>query len=356
VTRDPVVALDCRWLGLGGAGRVTENLLEGLAEASEEGGVTWRFWDGRTTGPDAPEKTRSVPTRLRGQADVARQPGGCDLVLYMHQLRPLVPRRNVTLIHDTIPLLCASSRGALLARRAFYRRVARSSARIVTVSSWSRQQIVESLGVPWSRVLVAPPPGVDRLTRSIGSARQAALVDDYLLYVGAIQPHKNLPRLITAFGRTDFARTGGRLVVVGGMPSDIASIRAGMHPAALGGVELRPPCADTELVRLYGGCRAVVQPSLWEGFGLPAREALAAGIPVIGSTGGALAEVADLFAARFDPLDIDDMAAAIDSGLRSATTESSAAVHERARSLRERTGSPGSFARTIRDACLSVAA
>ncbi len=353
----PIVALDCRWLGLGGAGRVTEKLLEGLAAASSEDRLlAWRFWDGRTLASDVPGAVVHPPTRFAGQADLGRQPTGCDLVFFMHQMRPLVARRNVTLIHDTIPLLCAKSRRSLLARRAFYRRVARSSTRIVTVSSWSRDQIVDSLRVPVERVSVAPPPGLDHLSSTITELRRRTTVEEYLLYVGAIQPHKNLPRLMSAFSRSQYARDGGRLVLVGGSPPEIAALRADEAVARDPRIELRAACSDADLVRLYAGCRAVVQPSLWEGFGLPAREALASGIPVIGSTGGALADVADLFVARFDPESTDEMCSAIDDGVRWAWDDQGDGADQRALQLAERTGSPASFARTIRDTCLAAAA
>jgi glycosyltransferase involved in cell wall biosynthesis len=351
----PVVALDCRWLGLGGAGRVTEKLLEGLAATgSDDGRVAWTFWDGRTLATDAPRAPIRPPTRFAGQADLARQPSDCDLIFFMHQMRPLVARRNVTLIHDTIPLLCATSRRSLMARRAFYRRVARSSAQVVTVSSWSRDQIVDSLGVSPARVSVVPPPGVDRLAGAISEQRERAAIGEYLLYVGAIQPHKNLPRMMSAFSRSRYARDGARLLLVGGSASEIAAMRA-EAPHGPSRIELRTACSDADLVRLYAGCRAVVQPSLWEGFGLPAREALASGIPVIGSTGGALADVADLFVARFDPESTDEMTSAIDDGVQRASADAQEAARRRAIQLAERTGSPASFARTIRDTCLAAA-
>jgi glycosyltransferase involved in cell wall biosynthesis len=352
----PVVALDCRWLGLGGAGRVTEKLLEGLAAThSDDGCVAWRFWDGRSLATDSPRAPADSPARLAGQASLTRQPSDCDLIFFMHQMRPLVARRNVTLIHDTIPLLCATSRRSFVARRAFYRRVARTSARIVTVSTWSRDQIVDSLRVPPARVSVVPPPGLDRLAGAMSELRERSPTEEYLLYVGAIQPHKNLPRLISAFSRSRYARDGGRLVLVGGSAPDMTALRADAHDAVGPGIELRAACSDADLVRLYAGCRAVVQPSLWEGFGLPAREALASGIPVIGSTGGALADVADLFVARFDPESTDEMTGAIDDGVEQASADAREAAHRRALQLAERTGSPASFARTIRETCLAAA-
>ena len=82
------------------------------------------------------------------------------------------------------------------------------------------------------------------------------------------------------------------------------------------GVESRGHVDDDVLRGLYGQASALVFPSLYEGFGLPVLEAMAAGCPVAASTAGAIPEIAGDSAVLFDPTDIDAMATAIDTALR----------------------------------------
>src|SRR5687768_6578334 len=93
------VLLDCRWLGIGGAGRVTELLLTGLQAVDPPG--RWLLWGGEKTRDWRWRRsellaTDARPTRLGGQSDLLRVPGH-DVALYMHQIRPLRPGRAITL-------------------------------------------------------------------------------------------------------------------------------------------------------------------------------------------------------------------------------------------------------------------
>ena len=314
----PIVALDCRWLGVGGAGTVTENLLASLRMSSSSRPVDWRFWDpSRATAahPGGPPRRAADPTRGLGQASLLDQPRSCDLVCFMHQIRPLVAGRNVTVVHDTTPLRFASRTGVLL-KREFFRQIARSSAMVITVSDWSRQRIIEDLGVPHRHVTVVPNVIDTALSHRVRRLREESGPADYALYVGGLGPHKNIERLLAAFLRTDFHRDGGRLVLTGCQEPTMTRLAESLSGAAQEAVTFLRRCPQGELDRLYANARLVVQPSIEEGFGLPAREALSAGIPVVGSSGGALAEVSDQFVARFDPLSVDDMVLAIDAGAR----------------------------------------
>ena len=116
----------------------------------------------------------------------------------------------------------------------------------------------------------------------------------YLLYVGGLSPHKNLPRLVEAFARS--AGDDVRLVLTGDVHdvfhTCVPEIRAAIERHGLGDrVILTGFVPDEDLVFLYGRAYALVQPSLLEGFGLPAVEAMACGTPVISSRAGSLPEV-----------------------------------------------------------------
>lgn len=310
------VLLDCRWLGLGGAGRVTELLLADLR--SHEPWGAWKLW-GRPDllAPYVFPGASVVPwhgfaPRWFGQADLLRVPSS-DVAVYLHQVRPLRPGRSVTIVHDTIPLRHGGRREARWAKGLFLRLACALSSRIVTVSAGSRDAIVRDLGVTSTRIAVASL-GVDatRIER-IRALRASASPDDVVAYVGRFAEHKNLRRLARAFQATDFHRTGGRLLLVGGTDDEAAAMTVWLREERLRGVEVRGWCRDPELDLILASCRAVVQPSLEEGYGLPAVEAAAIGIPVAASATGIATEIPADRLTLLDPLDEGSIARAVDA-------------------------------------------
>jgi glycosyltransferase involved in cell wall biosynthesis len=127
----------------------------------------------------------------------------------------------------------------------------------------------------------------------------------YLLYPARPWRHKNHARLFEAFARLRTIRPELRLVLTG--EGDFGVLPPGVE--ALGRI------SRDELVRLYQGAAALVFPSLYEGFGMPVLEAMACGCPVACSNVTSLPEVAGDAARTFDPRNIDDIAAAIESVL-----------------------------------------
>jgi len=135
--------------------------------------------------------------------------------------------------------------------------------------------------------------------------------EPYLLYVGSNKPHKNLPRLVAAFARLE-PDMAGRLVIAGAWDNDYPQAldearRSGLDARIT--FEHRP--SDRRLDELYAGATAFVFPSLYEGFGLPVLEAMAAGLPVATSARGSLGEVAGDAALLFDPTSDEEIAAAM---------------------------------------------
>ncbi len=132
----------------------------------------------------------------------------------------------------------------------------------------------------------------------------------YWLYVGGLSPHKNLKRMIEAF--SGLPEILGNLVIVGDFGDTFHTHLPELRHAAIeNGVESRVVFTgyvpDDELASIYRNAQAVVLPSLWEGFGLPAAEAMACGVPVLHSLAGSLPEVVGNAGIAFDPLDIQDM-------------------------------------------------
>ena len=321
--------VDCRWLALKiGAARVIELLLADLRTSPPPG--EWVLWgEPELVRPFLFEgavidESKHDPRAWAGQRELLRVPAG-DVVVYTHQIRPLRPGRSVTIIHDTIPLRYGGARASRLAKRVFFRASATVSSEIVTDSHFSKTCIVRDLGVSPSRVHVMRIPVDGERAAAIERLRDALGQENQLLYVGRFSPHKNLHRLCQAFSESRFATLGGTLVLVGGWDGEVAALRRWLVARAIGGVDVRPACSDTELDRLMATSRALVLPSLEEGYGLPAFEAAASGLPVAASRTGAMTDLDPQRAVLFDAMNIGEMRAAIDEATsrpaRPATSE-----------------------------------
>jgi len=235
---------------------------------------------------------------------------------------PLAISRQVLTIHDLSPLDHPEWFAPAFAL--WYRQVlpilARRVRRVLTPSGFSRGRIIQRLNLPAEKISVVPP-GVDpALFHPADSAVVRArygLAETYLLFVGSLEPRKNLPALLSAWERVGPRFSAVELVIVGGRSPVFrrALPRQGKtllpaHVRFLGAVP------DSDLPALYSGAAAVVLPSLYEGFGLPVIEAMACGTPVISSRMGALAETAAEAAILVDPVDSEALARAIEQILR----------------------------------------
>jgi glycosyltransferase involved in cell wall biosynthesis len=166
-----------------------------------------------------------------------------------------------------------------LRRRIVTRRAARRASRIITISEFSRREIVEHLGVPPSKVEVIYP-GASRLR-----GEQAADVarDPLILYVGSIFNRRHVPETIRAFGRLARRHPDARFTIVGDnrtfphVDLDVSVDDAGQRERVI----TRSYVPDADLAELYGRARAFVFLSEYEGFGLTPLEALASGIPIV---------------------------------------------------------------------------
>ena len=181
---------------------------------------------------------------------------------------------------------------------------------VLCVSSTVKEDIVERLGVSPSRVRVTPLTPAQHfkpaLPEQVSAVRKKyQLPSQYVLYVGNIEPRKNLTRLVLAWESVCSAGSCEiPLVLVGRRAwlyrETLRVIRASRQTRR---IHLTGYVAEEDLPALYSGARLLAYPSLFEGFGLPVLEAMACGIPVLASDIKPLREVAEGAALLVDPTD-----------------------------------------------------
>jgi glycosyltransferase involved in cell wall biosynthesis len=208
---------------------------------------------------------------------------------------------QVTIVHDLIPLMFPRDypRQQLYFRQ-FVPRVLRASRIVIADSEATRRQVITAYGLAPERLRVVPG-GYDAERFCIGPGA-CDPEGPYVLYVGNLLPHKNLIRLVEAFAEVR-RRVPTRLVLAGrGRRQHIAALTS--LAARLGvPAELKSYVSHDELPALYRGARVVVLPSLAEGFGLTALEAMASGTPVVAANISAIPEVVGDAGQLVDPYD-----------------------------------------------------
>ncbi|NNE72352.1 MAG: glycosyltransferase family 4 protein [Acidimicrobiales bacterium] len=199
---------------------------------------------------------------------------------------------------------------------------ARQRASVVICPSESTRDDCERYGFDPDRLVVVPwgvdlPPMADGEASAKAVRRRHALPDDYILFVGTVEPRKNLARLGQAIAAMADPLP---LVVVGPSGWGEVEVPPEARPIRLGSV------GDAELQALYGAATVVAYPSLLEGFGLPVLEAMAHGTPVVTSAGTATEElVAAGGGIAVDPTSVEAIAAGLEAAIADRSVLSVAA-------------------------------
>jgi glycosyltransferase involved in cell wall biosynthesis len=218
-------------------------------------------------------------------------------------------------IHDLSHIYCPENTSPQI--RLYYatimKRACHRAAKILTVSEFTRGQIIEWSGVRPEKVFNVGC-GVDTTYEPEGSV--FGLPFPYLLCVSNRKRHKNEFRLVEAFA-TAHMDPRMHLVFTGASTSEIARLIAAQEVRHR--VDFLDLVPEEKLPSLYRGAEALVFPSLYEGFGLPVLEAMACGTPVVTSNVTAMPEVAADAALMVDPTSVDHIAKAMEEVLADGT-------------------------------------
>jgi glycosyltransferase involved in cell wall biosynthesis len=340
------IALDCRTALSPKTGdrTYTLTLLRGLAQLNLDA-TQWKFQllldapDAEGVLPLSPcfeEVILTAPNSrlwtLWALPQWAKQ-GKPDLIHLHYLAPPFLPCPFVTTIHDivfrarprTFPPLHRTIMNVGMPA------TARRAAKIITVSEFSKDEIVRYLRVPASRIAVTYNAVDERYLKPISAdqiqgARQKYHIGDapYVLSVGVQHPRKNVARLIAAFEqlKTKHPDWPHQLVIAGKIGwGDNSKLKNQDSKLFIGYV------ADEDLPALYAGAACFAYPSLYEGFGVPIVEAMSCGAPVLTSDRGAMKEVAGGAAQEVNPYEMSS----IQSGLEAVLSDANYAAQLRQR-------------------------
>lgn len=334
-----------------GIGRYTINLINALARIDEsnqyhlyinglwpcdigtpadnfclDSGVAWPLFS----------RSRFLEWQVRAPADLRARKFDVFHFTFSQNVPLLKSGHVVVTVHDLISIIFREHYRHNKLRPLFdwmWTRATRRADKIIAVSESTKRDIVEYLDVPENKIKVvyeaADPIYGPVAGGEVESAKKRFKINgSYIMYVGGMDPRKNLDGLLNAYGRLPAdLNCEHKLVVAGrrdqwypGIEKLITKLGLRERVIFTGFVP------DEMLVALYNGASVFVLPSLYEGFGLPLLEAMSCGTPVVCSNAASIPEVVGDAALMVDPRDIDGLATAIervltDSELREGLRE-----------------------------------
>src|SRR5689334_719484 len=329
------IAIDAHSVGAQLAGNETYavNLIEALAEIDQVNRYTlyvtrqsavdqftdrWPNFKIRRTLPHTP--LIRIPLTL--SIELRKDP--VDVLHVQYTAPPRTPCALVATIHDLSfeHLPETFNRRSRAQLRLTVRRTAQKAAQILTLSDFSRRDIIETYGIDPERVFVTPPAAPPRFAPVTNETELQrirmtyGIQRDYILALGSIQPRKNLVRLINAYASLGRAERGKQLpqLVLAGKRGwlEAETMRAADQSDARKDILFIGYVPDADLAALFSGALCFAYPSYFEGFGLPVLEAMQCGTAVLAGNRTSLPEAAGDAAVLVDPFD----EAAIANGLK----------------------------------------
>ena len=324
LTRAVHIAIDAHSVGTQLAGNETYavNLIEALAEIDQTNQYTlyvtkqsavdrfvnrWPNFKVTRTLPHTP--LVRVPLTLSAELRRNR----VDVLHVQYTAPPFAPCAVIATIHDLsfehLPETFKRRSRAQL--RVTVRRTAQNAAHILTLSEFSRRDIIETYKIDPDRVSVTPAAApanfapVEDETERRRIRVTYGIKRDYLLALGSIQPRKNLVRLIGAYSSLWYEKRDLPQLVLAGKRGwlEAETIRAAEESAARKDILFIGYVPEADLPALYSGAIGFVYPSYFEGFGLPVLEAMRCGAPVIAGNRTSLPEIVGEAGLLVDPFD-----------------------------------------------------
>ncbi len=249
-----------------------------------------------------------------------------DLVHFPHfNAAIFYPKKFVVTIHDITPKFFPGPRVKRSVMRKWgyetvFHQATRRAKKVITVSEYTKQNIIKHFGVAESKIMVTPL-GVDTQLKRVtdqdilnGLKRRLGVTKPVVLYVGVWRDHKNIPGLVAAFNQLKQQGNDIQLVLTGEPNQNYPEISDAISQSPFRSDIITPGfVADTDLPALYSSAKVFVLPSFSEGFGLVALEAMACGTPVVAANTTSLPEVLGDAAAYVDPVNTQTLTEAITS-------------------------------------------
>jgi glycosyltransferase involved in cell wall biosynthesis len=316
------LCIDLRWIDSSGVGIYIKGIMPGIVSA---------LGDTSIVGVGDPSRlqefswSRAANVRLidcrAGRYSLAEQiqlplaiPRNTDLFFSPYYTIPLLYRgRLAVTVHDlshrVVPEIIGNTKKRLYAK-AMFSTLRRRASLIFTVSSFSKDELIRLTNGERTDNIVPIHLGVD--PEWCGAANLPVVRSGlYVVVVGNVKPYKNIGRLVEAFLKI-MDRIPHDLVIVGQKDGLITGESPEFFKQARSAgerIQMTGLVAHEDLLSLVGHAQALIMPSLYEGFGLPPLEAMAAGVPVAVANAASLPEVCGTAALYFDPLDVNDIAA-----------------------------------------------
>ena len=327
------IAIDGRKYFDFGIGTYIRNLVAAIARSNTSHSYSLLVAPDDLARIESPSGWKNHATRLKKYSfgemallGLEARKAGADLLHVPHYTLPLgLRRRSVVTIHDLVHVAFPQyfTIGQRAYAQAMLRHAARAAGAVITGSHTAKRDIVSLFRIDERRVHVIYH-GIQSCFKSVedsgrldGFRERFGLHAPFILYVGNIKPHKNIPALLRAFKSLAHVQKDLELAFAGESLYRNTELSALVDELAI-----RPLVRDlgrlpsNDLVCAYNAAEAVVLPSFYEGFGFTALEAMACGTPVVVSNGGSLPEVVGDAALVFDPSEDGALEAALGAVLQ----------------------------------------
>ncbi len=316
------LCIDLRWIDCSGIGTYIKGIMPGIIARLKDVEVVGigpkrRIQDFEWSSAENFEIVDCTAARYSLAEQIIMpfaMPKRADLFFSPHYPIPLLYRgRLIVTVHDLSHLALpeiVSSRVKRMYAKTMFHEVRRRSATIITNSEFTKSELLRLTKGPRKDNVVPIHLGISEEWFSL-SAADAKSVVPYLVHVGNVKPHKNLMRLVDAFTQI-MDRIPHQLFIVGQWEGFITGERAEFFSrvnAAGNRIRLTGVVEQKKLLELVRNAQALVMPSIYEGFGFPPLEAMAAGVPTIVAKAGSLPEICGDAALYCDPHSTDDIGA-----------------------------------------------